>query len=77
MTDAQAVLAYLEDHPEGLTPLEALYEVGTLRLAARIFDLRAAGYVIRDAMVEVKARNGRTARVKRYWLEQPRLWAAA
>ena len=30
-----------------VTPLDALHEVGTLRLGARIFDLRQKGYNIR------------------------------
>jgi hypothetical protein len=30
----------------GLTPLAALHEVGTLRLAARIYELRREGYDI-------------------------------
>lgn len=76
MTDNEAVLSYLIDHPDGLTPLVALEECGTLRLAARIFDLRAAGHDIVSEMVEVKARNGKVARVKRYRLVQPRLWRA-
>jgi hypothetical protein len=40
------VLALLRLHPDGLTDLEALQQAGCRRLAARIYDLRAAGYSI-------------------------------
>jgi hypothetical protein len=55
----------------GVTPMEALEEVGTMRLAARIHDLRAAGHRIRSETVPVKARNGRLAHVTRYQLVEP------
>jgi hypothetical protein len=31
-----------------ITPLEALNKFGSLRLSARIFDLRGNGWIIRD-----------------------------
>jgi hypothetical protein len=46
MTQTEAVLELLRAKPEGITALEALQEVGTMRLAARIADLRRRGYVI-------------------------------
>jgi hypothetical protein len=53
---------------EGVTPLEALYAIGCMRLAARVYDLRAEGWGIDDDFVKVTARNGRQVRVKRYRL---------
>ena len=41
-----SILKYLEKHPQGLTAYDALYYFGCMRLAARIADLRAKGYVI-------------------------------
>jgi hypothetical protein len=38
-----AVLRMLGDSPEGITAMDALREVGTFRLAARIADLRGRG----------------------------------
>lgn len=67
-TQTAEVLGLLEERPEGITPLEALNEVGCMRLAARIFDLKAKGYAIVADTVEVVARNGRKARVARYRL---------
>lgn len=39
------LLAYLREHGS-ITPLEALDEIGTLRLAALVFNLRDRGYEI-------------------------------
>lgn len=41
-----AVLDLLRAHPEGVTPLQALYAVGTFRLPARLWELRQMGYRI-------------------------------
>jgi hypothetical protein len=47
LTDNQAVLRLLRIRgKQGVTPLLALQEVGTFRLGARIFDLRAEGHKI-------------------------------
>lgn len=47
-TQAERVLAYMREHPEGITAMEALNELGCFRLAARIFDLRAEGHQITE-----------------------------
>lgn len=59
-------LAYLKRHGS-ITPLEALRELGVMRLGARIYDLREAGHSIEREMVEVPTRDG-TTRVARYRL---------
>lgn len=41
-----AVLALLRERPEGISPLEALREVGTFRLPARTWELQQLGHVI-------------------------------
>ena len=46
-----AILKYLEKHPQGLTACDALMYFGCMRLAARISDLRAKGYVIESVPV--------------------------
>lgn len=67
MTDTEAVLALLRQRgPAGLTPLEALELVGTMRLAARIADLRAMGHDIETQTYTTKSR----ARVARYVLHE-------
>lgn len=41
------ILAQLRIHPGGITQMDALRDVGSFRLAARIGELRAAGFDIR------------------------------
>jgi hypothetical protein len=69
VTDTQAVLRLLRARgAEGLTPLEALREVGTFRLGARVFDLRKAGHRIEREWVTTPGGS----RVARYVLiDQP------
>lgn len=61
-----AVLDLLRRRPFGVTALEALTEAGTFRLAARVADLKAAGFVIRTEMV--RTTTGKS--VARYVLEE-------
>jgi hypothetical protein len=70
MTQTDTILRLLIERPEGITALEALREAGSLRLAARISDLRASGNAIESEMVELP--NGK--RVARYRLVAPTLW---
>lgn len=62
------ILALMRTHPEGITALQALEVVGSFRLAARIHDLKAAGYDVTSETVKLP--NGK--RIARYRLnEQP------
>lgn len=64
MTQSAMILAHLKTG-KPLTGIEALNRFGSLRLGARIFDLKQAGY-------EIKARRVETAsgkRVAQYWME--------
>jgi len=62
MSQASEILKALK-RGRKLTPLAALNEFGTLRLGARILDLRQSGYDIKTRMV----RKGRS-RVAEYSL---------
>ena len=62
MTQNNAILSYLKQR-HTLTPLQAFYKFGTLRLSGRIFDLRAQGHKIIADMVRVGEK-----RVARYRL---------
>jgi hypothetical protein len=65
VTQTDALLAELRYRgSRGLTPLEALDAIGTMRLAARVYDLRQRGVVINE---EIVVRGGR--RYARYWLD--------
>lgn len=58
----QRIRAYL-DSGRVLTRLNAWDELGILEAPARISELRATGYLIFTAMVEVKNRYGESVRV--------------
>jgi hypothetical protein len=62
MSQEQLILSHLKRKP--LTPLEALFDYGCFRLAARVHDLRSKGYVIETREV-VKDEK----RYAQYWLE--------
>ena len=67
-TQAERVLAYIEKFG-GITQYEALLDLGVMRLASRISDLKRKGYPIRSEFVAVKNRFEETCHVKRYSLE--------
>ena len=64
-TQSERVLAYIREHG-AITQLEALKEIGVMRLASRISDLKRRGYDIIGTMVTVENRWGEKCRVKRY-----------
>lgn len=47
-TQAERILAYMREHPEGITAMTALQDLGCFRLAARIYDLRREGHQITE-----------------------------
>ena len=66
----ERVLAALRANPHGLTPQTAREEAGCDRLAARVSDLKAMGYVIETRLIVVPTRGG-GARVASYVLHEP------
>jgi hypothetical protein len=52
----------------GITQYEAMQDLGVMRLASRISDLRRLGYPIISETVTVKNRFGEKCHVKRYRL---------
>jgi hypothetical protein len=53
---------------EAITPLDALRRFGSLRLGARIYDLRAKGVPIEKRIIAVDTANGEGAHVAEYRL---------
>lgn len=51
-----------------ITSRDAMVKLGVMRLASRIFELRAAGYNIGDVFETVPDRFGNEARIKRYFI---------
>lgn len=65
MTQNEMVIKYIEDHGS-ITPLEAEVNLGIMRLASRISDLKSAGYHIEREMVDGENRRGEPTRYARY-----------
>lgn len=59
------VLAYIREFGS-ITQYEAMTDLGVMRLASRISDLKRQGYVITGNMEPVKNRYGEKCYVKRY-----------
>jgi hypothetical protein len=68
MTQNEMVLGWLKKAPIG--PLEAMKELGIMRLAARIKDLRDDGHKIQTDWNYVIDRYGEERRVARYVLKE-------
>ena len=64
----QLVLDYIEENGS-ITLLEAIKELGVMRLASRISDLKKAGYPVRRSMEGVKNRFGDKCYIARYSME--------
>ena len=67
-TQANRVLAYIEEHGS-ITQFEAFTELGIMRLASRISDLRRIGVQIESKTEKVENKFGETCHVKRYSLK--------
>lgn len=64
-TQADKVLAYIRDFGS-ITQLEALRDLGVMRLASRVSDLRKQGYNIVGKREAVLNRYEETCYIKRY-----------
>lgn len=66
-THNELIIAYLIQFGS-ITQLEALRDLGCMRLASRISDLKRMGYSITAETVTVKNRFGDNCHIKRYSL---------
>ena len=64
-TQNERILSYIEENGS-ITQLEALTELGVMRLASRISDLKRQGYNIISKTETVKNRFDEKCSVKRY-----------
>lgn len=64
-TQNQRILAYINDFGS-ITQMDALNDLGVMRLASRISDLRSQGYPITSTVESVKNRYGEKCHIKRY-----------
>lgn len=65
----ERVITYIEEFGS-ITQLEALKDLGIMRLASRISDLKRAGYPITSDVETVKNRYGEKSYIKRYRLAE-------
>lgn len=64
-TQTERVLDYINEFGS-ITQIEALKDLGVMRLASRISDLKKQGYPIIGEVAAVKNRYGETCYIKRY-----------
>lgn len=64
-TQNERVLDYIRVYGS-ITPLEAMRDLGVMRLAARVSDLKRQGYNIVGSTEVVKNRFGEDCRVAKY-----------
>ena len=63
----QRILAYIDRHGS-ITQLEAIRDIGCMRLASRISDLKRLGYPIVSETITVDNRYGEKCHVKKYMM---------
>ena len=63
----QRIIDYIKEFGS-ITQFEALRDLGVMRLASRISDLKRLGYPVESEMVTVKNRYGEECRIKNYRL---------
>lgn len=68
-TQAERVLSYIEENGS-ITQIDALQDIGVMRLASRISDLKKMGYPITSEIEAVKNRYEETCYIKRYRLQR-------
>ena len=65
-SQAERILSYIREFG-GITQYEAFFDLGVMRLASRISELRKKGYNIISSTEAVKNRFGEKCYVKRYY----------
>lgn len=65
ITQCEMIEDYLDTYG-GITPLEAMRDLGIMRLASRIAEMKKSGLNIKSEMVSVATRNGGRTHIARY-----------
>ena len=68
MTQCERILKYMNDFGT-INPMQALFDLGVMRLGARIWDLKKDGYQISKRMVAGTNRYGEAVSFAEYRLE--------
>ena len=69
MTQCEKVLEYMKEFGS-ITPIEAMQDIGCMRLASRINDLKDQGFAIGRRMKTAKNRYGKDVSFAEYYLEE-------
>jgi len=64
-TQNERILQYLADFGS-ITQFDAMLDLGIMRLASRVSDLKSMGYPIVSEFETVRNRYGEKSRIKRY-----------
>lgn len=64
-TQNERILQYLADFGS-ITQFDAMLDLGIMRLASRVSDLKSLGYPIVSEFETVRNRYGEKSRIKRY-----------
>ena len=67
-TQNERIIDYIKEFGS-ITQFEALRDLGVMRLASRISDLKRLGYPIVSTIEPVKNRFGETCHIKRYSIQ--------
>lgn len=68
-TQCEMILGYMRAFGS-ITPMDALQDIGCMRLASRIDELRKQGYAIGSRKKKCKNRYGNTVSFSEYYLEE-------
>lgn len=71
MTQCERILKYMQDFGS-INPHQAITDLGIMRLAARVSDLRCEGYEIERQIVKSKNRYGEPVYFAEYRLMEER-----
>ena len=66
-TQNERIIDYINEFGS-ITQIQALTDLGVMRLASRISDLKRLGYPVESEMIKVKNRYGEECKVKKYTL---------
>lgn len=70
-TQNERVVQYIEDYGS-ITQLDAIRDLGAMRLTSRVSDLRKQGVPIVSSFEKVKNRYGEETQIKRYSFDKER-----
>lgn len=69
LTQSERVLDYIKEFGS-ITQLDAIRDLGIMRLASRVSDLKKSGVYITSKYEKVKNRYGEETQIKRYSIDQ-------